>query len=552
MKAAKQNRSKRNRADRKNMIRENKKKAWIAAGVAVLLLAAGATAVWMMNREDEGTVVYKETTVQHGSLTVGIEDNGSVEIGTVEQDFDLDVSEYTGGTGRSGGGGFMGMRPGDSQSSTGRKLIVEEVYVSVGQQIAKGDPLFKLTDDSVEEIRAELESDLSSAQLTYEQLMVNQEKTRLEADHTYEQNRVYGNAASLEYDETMYELQKAVDDAQEALEDAMEELAGYQDDYTEVSDDYAEAKHYLTETEAAVAQEQEAYWYMKNEESSEAAKKLAEDEEDKMEELEDQIREKNWEVAELQIAVQEAIQAYQEGEADAKLAYDKRVLALNQSGEIYNLATEQMDYEAKIAKEDYEDAKEKLDALNTYIVDGIVSAEYEGVITAVSIEEGSSVKKGTAVVTLNNFEDVTVRVDVEDDDMKSISVGDPVNLDFEAFPDTDFTGKVSDIGDATINSTTSEITYEVTITVDGDVSGLYHGMTADVIFVTDEVKDVTHVSNRALREEDGVTYVKYRDEQGNIQTKQVTTGFTDGNNTEIVEGLTEGDTVLVESRVKSE
>lgn len=489
------------------MIRENKKKAWIAAGVAVLLLAAGATAVWMMNREDEGTVVYKETTVQHGSLTVGIEDNGSVEIGTVEQDFDLDVSEYTGGTGRSGGGGFMGMRPGDSQSSTGRKLIVEEVYVSVGQQIAKGDPLFKLTDDSVEEIRTELETDLSSAQLTYEQLMVNQEKTRLEADHTYEQNRVYGNAASLEYDETMYELQKAVDDAQEALEDAMEELAGYQDDYTEVSDDYAEAKHYLTETEAAVAQEQEAYWYMKNEESR---------------------------------------------EANAKLAYDKRVLALNQSGEIYNLATEQMDYEAKIAKEDYEDAKEKLDALNTYIVDGIVSAEYEGVITAVSIEEGSSVKKGTAVVTLNNFEDVTVRVDVEDDDMKSISVGDPVNLDFEAFPDTDFTGKVSDIGDATINSTTSEITYEVTITVDGDVSGLYHGMTADVIFVTDEVKDVTHVSNRALQEEDGVTYVKYRDEQGNIQTKQVTTGFTDGNNTEIVEGLTEGDTVLVESRVKSE
>ena len=153
---------------------------------------------------------------------------------------------------------------------------------------------------------------------------------------------------------------------------------------------------------------------------------------------------------------------------------------------------------------------------------------------------------------MNNFEDVTIRVDVKDDDMKSISVGDPVNLDFEAFPDTDFTGKVSDIGDATINSTTSEITYEVTVTVDGDVSGLYHGMTADVTFVTDEVKDVTYVSNRALQEEGGVTYVKYRDEQGNIQTKQVTTGFTDGNNTEIVEGLTEDDTVLVESRVKSE
>lgn len=534
------------------MLRENKK-ALFAAGAAVLLLAVGAAAVlWMMNREDEGTVVYKETTVQHGSLTVGIEDSGSVEIGTVEQDFDLDVSEYTGGTTRNGGGGFMGMRPGNSQSSTGRKLVVEEVYASVGQKVAKGDPLFKLTDESVAEIREELEADLSSAQLTYEQLMVDQEKTRLEADHTYEQNRIYGNAATLEYDEAMYELQKAVDDAQEALEDAMEELADYQDDYTDVSNDYAEAKHYLTETEAAVAQDQEAYWYMKNEESREAAKKVVSDEEDKMEELEDQIREKGWEVNTLQIALKEAMQAYQEGEADAKLAYDKRVLSLNQADEIYGLATEQMDYEAKVAKEDYEDAKEKLDALNTYIVDGVVSAEYEGVITAVSILEGSSVKKGSAVITLNNFEDVTVRVDVSDDDMKSISVGDPVNLDFEAFPDTDFTGKVSDIGDATINSTTSEITYEVTITVDGDVSGLYHGMTVDVTFVSDEVRDVTYVSNRALTEKDGVTYVKYRDEQGEIQQKQVSAGFTDGNNTEIIEGLSEGDVVLVESRVKSE
>lgn len=112
MKAAKQNRSKRNRADRKNGIRENKKRALFAAGAAVLLLGAGAAAVWMMNRDDEGTVVYKETTVQHGSLTVGIEDSGSVEIGTVEQDFDLDVSEYTGGNSRNSGGGFMGMRPG--------------------------------------------------------------------------------------------------------------------------------------------------------------------------------------------------------------------------------------------------------------------------------------------------------------------------------------------------------------------------------------------------------------------------------------------------------
>ena len=40
-----------------------------------------------------------------------------------------------------------------------------------------------------------------------------------------------------------------------------------------------------------------------------------------------------------------------------------------------------------------------------------------------------------------------------------------------------------------------------------------------------------------------------KDEDGNIVTKEVTTGFSDGINVEVVEGLSEGDILLIESKV---
>lgn len=89
----------------------------------------------------------------------------------------------------------------------------------------------------------------------------------------------------------------------------------------------------------------------------------------------------------------------------------------------------------------------------------------------------------------------------------------------------------------------------MTVTLQGDTSGLYEGMTGEVTFVTKETQEVLYVSNRAIFRDGTRSYVKVRDEAGNIQEKDVVTGFSDGVNVEIVEGLSEGDTVLIESKV---
>ena len=79
---------------------------------------------------------------------------------------------------------------------------------------------------------------------------------------------------------------------------------------------------------------------------------------------------------------------------------------------------------------------------------------------------------------------------------------------------------------------------------------LYQDMTAEVTFVTDEVSEALYVPVRAVTESDGESYVKVRQENGAIVTKKVTTGFSDGINIEIKEGLLEGETVLMESKTK--
>lgn len=534
----------------KSWIKKNKKSVVIGAGVLSAALAAGAAAVCLTAaKKDES--VYKETTVAYGSLTVGITEEGSVSVGTVIQEFDLDISEYSGSTQSSFQSGPMMPGGGLSASSSGRRLEVEAVYVSVGQQVAKGDPVLRLTQESIDDIREELAADEEDARLAYESLTVRQQKSAQEASHIYEQNRLYGETASMEYEETLYELRRAAEDAQEALTDAQEKLADLQEELQETQEDYEEALHYLKEATAAIESESDTYWYLKNEESREQAKKTAEDEEDKIERLEDEIVAKQQETVSLLKAYNEACIAYQTGEAEASAQYEKRMLNANRAGEIYGIATDQIAYEAKTAQEDYEDASEKLRAFDAYIVDGVVLAQYEGVVTSVGVEAGDLLQNDSEIMALNNYEDITMEVSVDDDDMKSVSVGDEVKVSFGAFPDGNFSGTVSDVGDATIDSN-SDISYAVTISVDGDVSGLYGGMSGEATFLTKETKEAAYVSNRAVLREGTKSYVKLRDENGEIVKREIVTGFSDGSSVEIVEGLSEGDVVLIESKVKSE
>ena len=68
-----------------------------------------------------------------------------------------------------------------------------------------------------------------------------------------------------------------------------------------------------------------------------------------------------------------------------------------------------------------------------------------------------------------------------------------------------------------------------------------------MVLVTEQATDVLKVSKRAVTTQEGQSTVKLKNADGTSTVTPVETGFTDGSEIEIISGLKEGDTVLIES-----
>jgi multidrug efflux pump subunit AcrA (membrane-fusion protein) len=73
-------------------------------------------------------------------------------------------------------------------------------------------------------------------------------------------------------------------------------------------------------------------------------------------------------------------------------------------------------------------------------------------------------------------------------------------------------------------------------------------MNATVIITVQEAQNVLVVPDRAIQTQGGNSVVEVRKDDGSTETVAVQTGLSDGTNTEITSGLTEGQTVILPSR----
>ena len=240
-----------------------------------LLAAAilgGSYVVYLNSGEEQeavSTQSYKEETVRRGSVSAGIQESGTIEYGTTEQTFQVaEVTEVSvsssnssgtsdgassaqGGTGgqsqaMSGGMGAMmsggssgsadsfsagssmpGMSSASSTDSSGSgeetSLEVETVYVATGQTVTEGDPILKITDESIQEYREELEAAVASAKLLVSQEEINVETKQAEADYTYQMYLAEGETAEETYNATIQSLEDTVTNLKEEIEESDDE-----------------------------------------------------------------------------------------------------------------------------------------------------------------------------------------------------------------------------------------------------------------------------------------------------------------------------------------
>lgn len=545
---------------------EKNKKIWIGAGCSIAILGIAATTgvlIWKNGQTSE--VTYRETTVEYGNLTVGITEDSTVNIGTVSQTFDLDISALvssdsssSSSTSQNDSMGGMGMQMfsfgGDTYTSQSQEMVIDSVHITVGQEIQAGDVLYTLTEDSVEEIRTQLEEDVEDTLADYQALTVEQQQSYLTAKQGYDTYVTNGSLAELTYNKELQDLQDKVDEAADTLEEKQNQVNENLEKLVELQEELTSAKKDLKDAEAAVSENHDnryndPYYYTVYLNTRDMAQTIVDEIEEDIESLTDENETLLTEIGEATRSWNEACRNLESEKLTAQQTLETDQYYASVSSEWYSIQTTSLDNEKQSAYASYESAVKKLDEFNSYIVGNDVVAEYSGVVTEVPLEEGDGVTRNTSLVTLYDAFDVTMEITVSEDDYKAIDQDGEVNITYTAYPDVVYNGVISEVSDATYDSSSGEVYYTITVTVQGDVSGLYEGMTGDVTCVTKETKEVTYVSNRAIFRDGTRSYVKVRDENGSIVEKDVTTGFSDGVNVEITEGLSQGDTVLIESKV---
>ena len=545
---------------------EKNKKIWIGAGCSIAILGIAATTgvlIWKNGQTSE--VTYRETTVEYGNLTVGITEDSTVNIGTVSQTFDLDisalvssVSSSSSSTSQNDSMGGMGMQMfsfgGDTYTSQSQEMVIDSVHITVGQEIQAGDVLYTLTEDSVEEIRTQLEEDVEDTLADYQALTVEQQQSYLTAKQGYDTYVTNASLAELTYNKELQDLQDKVDEAADTLEEKQNQVNENLEKLVELQEELTSAKKDLKDAEAAVSENHDnryndPYYYTVYLNTRDMAQTIVDEIEEDIESLTDENETLLTEIGEATRSWNEACGNLESEKLTAQQTLETDQYYASVSSEWYSIQTTSLDNEKQSAYASYESAVKKLDEFNSYIVGNDVIAEYSGVVTEVPLEEGDGVTRNTSLVTLYDASDVTMEITVSEDDYKAIDQDGEVNITYTAYPDVVYNGVISEVSDAAYDSSSGEVYYTITVTVQGDVSGLYEGMTGDVTCVTKETKEVTYVSNRAIFRDGTRSYVKVRDENGSIVEKDVTTGFSDGVNVEITEGLSQGDTVLIESKV---
>lgn len=492
--------------------------------------------------ENEETYIYKETTVEYGDLVQGIMESGTVELLTGTQDYDVIIDDDEDDD------------DDDEDDEDTRYLKVEEVYVQQGQRIRVGDPLLKVTERSVRSVRRYLRSSQADAQIALEELQNEYETNQVAAKHDYISSVTEASLAELKYDtdnaQITLELQQIADSIavlQNEIEQTEKDLADTWEDYADLKEEYEKYQRRYYEWDR-----DNLYEYVPLRTQYLEAKEKYEEETENRQDQREEMADKQQEILDKIEEYQRLAGQTERSQMTARQEFESSALAGEMAEDVYT-------YSLKSLEEDIAQAQKELSDLDDVMADfdafvgeeGIVYAESDGLVTDVSYEAGDILREDSSLITYVKEDDYVITIDVAQEDVPYVKVGDSVTIEFSAYPDEIYDGVIKEITTTQVSENTATVSYPVTVEIRGDTTKLYGGMTGDVTFVTDEVDQVNYVSKKAIVKEQGKTYVYVKNDKDEMVLQEVTTGFTDGVNIQIVSGLDRGDTVYIASRVSA-
>lgn len=172
-----------------------------------------------------------------------------------------------------------------------------------------------------------------------------------------------------------------------------------------------------------------------------------------------------------------------------------------------------------------------------------ILAPIKGSLIHRNVEPGQSFTISDALFTMSDR--LTVKAQVDETDIAQIKIGQKATIVLDAYPDQQVPAVVDQIAfDAkTVNNVT---TYIVDVLPQEKVQAMRSGMTANVKFFIFSKENALTIPSEALKVKDGKYFVQLKTPQNPKGTDvEIKVGANDQKKTEVLEGLTEGQSLFM-------
>lgn len=468
-------------------------KRWTIVGVLLLcLLLAGVTACDALGDGEETTEQLVEVT--RGDLTVSVSGNGNIESSN------------------------------EARLSFGSGGRIAKIYVEEGDKVTTGDVLAKLDIDTLELAKTQAEVALNQAEVALTQAELGQETAEYNLKNTLD---------------TKDALELALFNAQINTRTAEHHLGETRDIYTwpeiEIAEEEVKDAEAFLDYLLSIGPDQPKLDY---------AQARLDAAEAKLDAMTNSYDTEEVAIAKMQLEAAEKAEAQTQKNLDD---LNEDVALMELQIDAAKASVEQARQSIKLARKSLEQAQKDLD-------EATIIAPIDGVVSSISVEEGdiipSPAMSPRPVIQLVDLNTMELTVEVDEIDIPEVRTGEEVIIELDAFPDTEFFGFVTTVYPEPVLAS-GVVLYNVKIELDvPEDSGIKVGMSASADIILDKRSNVLLVPDRAVDEDEaGRTIVMVMIDEDQIEERPVVTGISDGFNTEIISGLSEGETV-VETRVK--
>ena len=421
---------------------------------------------------------------------------------------------------------------------------VGEVKVSVGDTVQKGDVILTFDEKALSEKKQEAEYKMASNEGGYESSIHKNN------EYIADLSEATVNLAVL--DQQIADNENLLDELNKKIE---EKTAGWAYNGTNLNVSVMEWQQIIAQDEEALAdlKEKEARGEL-NRFSDDELKEIYDDAEIKLANDRDIL---------LNLQIQTQYNGYEE-------SYNKEIRDLQrQAKDVEELIASYKEYKSEMksqkatsessvldaggkAKLEADTALEKL--TNQESLDAIakvengLKADFAGVVTEMEAVAGQPPAENGKLVTIESTEKVYVRLNVSKYDLEKIAVGQKADIDIAG---KTYEGTVSKIDGMATQNNSGAMVVGVDVNIDNPDEAIFLGVEARVYVHMAKAEGVVTIPLEVINSDREGDFV-YVEKNGVVEKKRITVGISSDSVSEVEEGLSEGDNVIMANGMEFE